>query len=71
MMQKGLSYEFFILLNLNKTVVENVDQPITEPGCLLLIKGFAHTMVLGCTCVPGASMLPSAILSFFLSCGFL
>lgn len=55
---------FFILLNLNTTLVENVSQPVSRVGCVFLIRGFRHAVALGCTCVPGA-------LSFFLSCGFL
>lgn len=46
----GGPYEFFILLNLNKVMVEDAGQPINWPGYLLLIQDFTRTTVPVGTC---------------------
>lgn len=47
----GGPYEFFILLNLNKVMVEDAGQPTIRPGYLLLIQDFTQiTVPVGACC---------------------
>lgn len=63
---EGLGDAFLNFIKFIQTLLEEVGQPVPEPGCVLLISGLAHTVARGCACVPGAraTICDSVILPF-------